>query len=175
MTEPDQPQWLAVGRIMRAHGVRGEVSVLPLSEVEARFEPDSILHLGESEDRTLTVKGSRGHHGRLLVAFEDVSGRDEAEALRGEYLFVPAGSAPDLPEGDYWPHQLIGCEVLTEDGRSLGRIREIVRTPANDVWAAGPREEEVLIPALKEVVRSVDVDAGKVVVREVPGLTAPEP
>jgi 16S rRNA processing protein RimM len=166
-------RWIAVGRIGRAHGVRGEVAVLPLSEVDSRFEPASRLFLGEAEDRVLTVASARPHRHRLLVAFEQLKDRAAAEDLQGEYLFVPASSAPPLPEGEYWPHQLVGCEVVTESGRSLGRIREIMRGAANDIWAAEGDGGETLIPALRDVVESVDVTARRIRVREVPGLTAP--
>jgi 16S rRNA processing protein RimM len=169
----DRPQWIAVGRVTRTHGVKGEVAVLPLSEVASRFEAGSMVFLDEREDRPLTVATSRPHQRRLLVAFHGVGDRTSAETLRGRYLFVPASSAPELPEGEYWAHELVGCEVLTEDGRRLGRIREIMHTQANDVWATEGEDGEVLIPALKDVVREVDVAGRRVVVREVPGLTTP--
>jgi 16S rRNA processing protein RimM len=169
------PNWIAVGRIARAHGVKGEVAVQPLSQVGSRFDPGSRLYAAESEDRPLVVLSSRPHHARLLVVFEGIDDRAAADALRGTYLFVPASSAPPLAEGEYWPHQLVGCQVVTEQGRSLGRIKEVIRTTANDVWATdgGTGEDEVLIPALKEVVLKVDVEGRTIVVRDVPGLTAP--
>ena len=176
MTSPEPPvRWVAVGRITRAHGIRGEVSVLPLSDVEDRFAPRSRLFVGESEERPLTVAASRPNRGRLLIRFDEVPDRTGAEALAGAYVFVPATSSPPLPDGEFWPHQLIGAEVLTESGRSLGVLREVVHTNANDVWVA--RDEggaESLVPALRDVIVSVDVGARRVVVREVPGLTAPD-
>jgi 16S rRNA processing protein RimM len=166
--------WVAVGRVTRAHGVRGEVAVLNLSEVGARFEPGAHVWAGESGSRRLTVAAARPHRDRLLVRFDEVPDRTSAEALSGLYLFVPAESSPDLPEGAFWPHQLIGASVVTESGRDLGTVAEIVRTPANDVWVARRGADESLIPALRDVVASVDVAAGRVVVREIPGLTVAE-
>jgi 16S rRNA processing protein RimM len=171
VSEPSE--WIAVGQIARAHGVKGEVSVVPLTEVDVRFEPGSRVFAGERRDRELTVASARPHHGRLIVAFEGVGDRAEAEDMRGLYLFVPAASAPELPEGTYWAHQLVGCEVVTVGGRSLGRIREVVGAPAGDVWVADGDGGEVLLPALKEVVQRVDLDGRRVVVHEVPGLTGP--
>jgi len=167
-------RWVAVGRVARAHGVKGEVAVLPLSEVEARFREGSRLFVGEGSSRTLTVVSSRPHRQRLLVTFEELRDRAEAEALGGAYLFVPSDSSPSLPPGQYWPHQLVGCEVETAGGRALGRCREVIHTPANDVWAIeGADGSEVLIPALKDVVRTVDIDAGRIVVEAIPGLVEP--
>jgi 16S rRNA processing protein RimM len=106
--------------------------------------------------------------------FEGVADRTAAEQLNGRYLFVPEDEAPELPEGSFWPHQLVGCEVVTDSGSALGQIREVVLGVANDIWVTGPPEAEVLIPALKDVVVSVDVAGRRVVVRDVPGITAPE-
>jgi 16S rRNA processing protein RimM len=153
--------------------VHGEVAMLPLSIVESRFQPGSRLFLGESDDRSLTVRSARPHRGRLLVMFEEVGDRGGAEGLQGEYLFVPAEAAPELPEGEYWPHQLVGCSVVTDRGRALGEIREVIHTAANDVWMAGAGSSEVLIPALRDVVESVDVVGRRIVVREIEGLTSP--
>lgn len=168
-----EPEWVAVGRIARAHGVKGEVSVVPLSDISARFDAGSRMFAGATEDRPLTVSSSRPHAGRILLVFDEVADREAAERLRGEYLFVPAASTPPLPDGEYWPHQLIGCRVVTEEGRPLGPIREILRTQANDVWVAVGPDGEVLIPALVDIVVSVDIEAKEVVVRSVPDLTAP--
>lgn len=156
---------LAVGRIARAHGIRGEVSIEPLSEVEARFEPGSILHL--EDGRSLTVAAARRHQQRLLVRFEEVADRNAAEALRGSVLVVPVEQAPPAPDEGFWIHQVVGLEVVTEDGRSLGRIREVQGNPANDLWVV---DDGTLIPAIRDVVADVDLEAGRVTIREVPGL-----
>jgi 16S rRNA processing protein RimM len=176
MPEGDPPgapsPGLVAGKITKAHGLRGEVTVLVLSEVESRFEPGSVLHL--EDGRTLTVAATRPDRGRLLVTFEGVPDRTAAELLNGRYLFVPSSEAPTLPEGSFWPHELEGSEVVTESGRSLGEIREVILGVANDIWVTGPVSDEVLIPALKDVVVTVDIGERRVVVRDVPGLTAPE-
>lgn len=162
---------VAVGRITRAHGVKGEVAVLVLSEVEDRFADRAVVYL--EDGRALTVEESRPYRGRLLVRFREVPDRDRAERLLGMYLVVPESEVPKLPEGAYWPHQLEGCEVVTEDGRSLGTLREVIANPANDIWVVADGGSETLVPALRDVVVSVDVAAKRVVVREIPGLTGP--
>lgn len=163
---------LAVGLVTRAHGVKGEVAVRPLTEVESRFQPGSILLLGPAGERVLTVGSVRGpHHGRLLVRFREVSGRDEADALRGQPLLVDSRKSPPLRESDrFWVHEIVGLEVRTDDGRSLGRVREVLHNAANDVWVVEGDRREVLIPAVREVVTSVDVAGGHVVIRDVLGL-----
>jgi 16S rRNA processing protein RimM len=149
------------------------VGVVPLSMVESRFAPGSRVYLGEGEDRPLIVVASRPHQRRLLVVFEGIGDRTVAERLRGQYLFVPASEAPPLPDGEFWTHQLVGCRVETEDGRRLGALKEVAHTLANDVWVVAGDAGEALVPALKDVVRSVDVPGRRIVVRDVPGLTSP--
>jgi len=166
----DRPEdQIVVGKITRAHGVRGEVSVLVLSETSGRFEPGSVLHL--EDGRALTVERNRLDRGRLLVVFAGIPDREAAMALGGELLFIPPSDLSELPEGSWWPHQIESCEVFTEEGRSLGVVAEVLNTPANDIWVTRDGSAEVLIPALKDVVVSVDVLAKRIVVRELPGLT----
>jgi len=179
VTEASSPspadELIAVGRVARAHGIHGEVLILPLTEVASRFDPGSRLNVGDAEGGTLTIATRRTHRSRPLVRFEEVADRTAAEALAGVYLFVPASSTPELPEGSFWPHQLAGAEVSTVDGRTLGRLREVIHTAANDVWVVAASDgRETLVPALRDVVRSVDVAVGRIVVEAVPGLTVPE-
>jgi 16S rRNA processing protein RimM len=167
----DEPT-VVVGRITRSHGVRGEVAVMVLTEVGERFEPGATVYLDDGQP--LSIAGSRPHRGRMLVTFTGVRDRDAAEKLVQRDLVVPESESPPLPEGSYWDHQLIGCEVVTESGRSLGVLRDVIHTPANDVWSSIDDEgTETLVPAIADVVASVDIDGRRVVVREVPGLTAP--
>ncbi|MGH2692673.1 MAG: ribosome maturation factor RimM [Actinomycetota bacterium] len=156
---------LAVGRVSRAHGVGGEVSVQNLSEVENRFAKGSVLLL--EDGRTLKVERARPHQQRLLVKFEEVADRDQAEALRGEVLLVHASDSPEPPHGAFWVHQVVGLEVVTQEGRSLGHVTEVQGNPANDLWVT---DSGALIPAVREVVTEVDPQSGRVTIREFPGL-----
>jgi 16S rRNA processing protein RimM len=166
---------LAVGLVSRAHGIRGEVSVQPLSEVESRFQTGSTVLLGPDGDRRLEVATARTHGHRLLVKFEDVDDRDAAESLSGRMLLVRQEDAPALPEDRYWVHEVVGIEVLTQSGRKLGTVREVLHNQANDVWLVEGDDREVLIPALRDVVVEVDPAARRAVIREVPGLLGDDP
>jgi len=168
----DEPT-VVVGRITKAHGLRGEVAVQVLSDNPDRFADGAVVYL--EDGRALTVRSARWAGARLLVAFDGVPDRTAAEALRGRTLVVPRSMLPQLAVGEYWPHQLIGCEVVTQVGRSLGRVTDVIEHPANDLWAAtDDGGVETLIPAIRDVVVEVDVDRGRIVVRDVPGLTAPD-
>jgi 16S rRNA processing protein RimM len=163
---------VAVGRITRAHGVHGEVAVLVISEVAGRFAPGSTVWL--EDGRPLTVASTRPHKDRLLVRFREVADRNEAESLQRALLVVPESSSPDLPEGSWWDHQIEGCELETDAGRSLGTVREVIHTGANDVWSVVDETgTETLIPVLRDVLVTVDAGAKRIVVHEIPGLTTP--
>jgi 16S rRNA processing protein RimM len=159
---------LAVGRVSRAHGIGGEVSVKQLTEVGERFDTGSKLQL--EDGRTLTVESSRPHQSVLLVKFEEIADRTAAESIRGQVLLISSDTSPEPPAGSFWVHQLVGMEVVTEDGRSLGRITEVESNPANDLWVT---DSGTLIPAVREFVTDVDPKSGKVTVRDMPGLTSP--
>lgn len=164
---------VAVGRITRAHGLKGEVAVFVMSEVEDRFADGATVWL--EDGRALTVDSSHRHGDRLLVRFREVRDRTEAEALSKALLVVPESASPDLPEGSWWDHQLVGCRVETDSGRALGELRDVIHTAANDVWSAvDDTDTETLIPVLNDVLVDVDVAGKRIVVREIPGLTIPE-
>lgn len=165
----DEPT-VSVGRIGKAHGVNGEVSVLVLSDVPDRFSVGAELWL--EDGRPLTVAEARPHRDRLLVRFHGIDDRTHAEALQTSLLVVPESASPELPGGSWWDHQIEGCELETETGRVLGTVREVIHTAANDVWSAvDGGGNETLIPVLKDVLVSVDVAGKRIVVREIPGLT----
>jgi len=162
-----------VGAVTKAHGLRGEVAVQVRSDNPDRFAPGAIVLTGSG--RTLTIERAQGAGGRLLVRFAEVPDRAAAERLRGEMLVVPRSWLPPLPAGEFWPHQLIGCVVRTETGHELGSLTEVVANPAHDLWVAVDDEgTETLIPALADVVLNVDLEARRVVVRALPGLTVPD-
>jgi 16S rRNA processing protein RimM len=106
-----------------------------------------------------------------LVRFREVEGREEAEEIRGQVLLIDSQDSPSLEETDrFWVHQVVGLEVRTEEGRSLGRVREVLHNPANDVWVVEGESDEILIPAVREVVSDVDIPGGRVVIKRLPGL-----
>ena len=163
---------VAVGRITRAHGVQGELAVLVISEVPGRFADGETVWL--EDGRTLTVESSRPHKDRLLVRFREVQSREQAEALQRALLVVPESLSPQLPEGSWWDHRIVGCAIETDTGRALGTVHDVIHTAANDVWSAVDDEgTETLIPVLRDVILDVDMDAKRIVVREIPGLTMP--
>ncbi len=161
---------VVVGKITKAHGLKGELAVEVRSDNPDRFQSGASLFLADG--RALTVERAHHHGVRLLLIFAEAHDRSAAERLQGELLMIPESWLPELPDGEYWPFQLEGCAVITEHGRALGTVVEVIANPANDLWVARDGSEaETLIPALRDVIVSVDVVGGRIVVREIPGLT----
>jgi 16S rRNA processing protein RimM len=164
---------VVVGHVTKAHGIRGEVAVEVRSDNPDRFVDGASVYTHDG--RSLTMERAHEHGARMLVKFEGVDDRSAAEALRGQELVVPESWLPALDEGEYWPFQLEGCMVETESGRSLGSITEVIANPASDLWVATDDVgEETLVPAIRDVIVEVDIAGKRVLVRDVPGLTAPE-
>ncbi len=161
--------YLAVGRIISAHGVRGEVKVKQLTDFPQRFAAGALLFVeGESFQRE--VVSSRPHKGVLLIKFSGLNDRNAVEPLRGKYLFIAREDAMVLGEDEYYEDELIGLRVETMAGEFLGELTEVIWTGANEVYVVqGPRGE-ALLPAIAEVVQEVDVEGGVMRVTLLPGL-----
>ena len=165
MTKPS-PTRLLAGEIGKPHGISGEVYVVPISDDPRRFDPGSTLQWG---DKDLVVAGSRRHGNRLLVKFEGVDTRDDAETLRGP-LFVPATEARVLEDDEFWPHDLIGGRVETTDGEAQGTVSEVTPGVAHDLLVVRTERGDRMIPLVKEIVVSVDTESGVIVVDPPQGL-----
>lgn len=162
-----------VGRIARAHGLRGEVVVDVMSDAPERFAPGSEMTAAAPESlhaRPLRVEASRPFQGRLLVRFEGVESREEAETLHGQDLTIARSQVAPLPEGKHYAFELMGLSVKTTGGDALGRITDIFNTGSNDVLVVDDDENEILIPMLEGVIVSVDLDGKAIVVEPPPGL-----
>jgi 16S rRNA processing protein RimM len=162
----DPSYTVVVGRIVGTHGLRGEVKLLPETDFPERFTPGSryTLHFPPGDtrpERPLELRATRPHKGVLLATFAGIASIEDAETLRGGLLHVAAAEAAPLPEGRFYIHQIVGLRVLLPDGTTLGRVTEVHRTPANDVYAVG----SYLIPAIQDAVESIDPAAGEIRLR----------
>ncbi|MCS7009786.1 MAG: ribosome maturation factor RimM [Anaerolineales bacterium] len=169
-----EPAFVAVGKIRRPHGVRGDVLVELYTDFPERLVPKKVLYLGESHQRVV-VRRRRSHREGLLLAFEDYDTPEAVGEFRNQILYVATHDLPPLPEGEYYFHELIGLAVEDETGRFLGRLEQILETGANDVYVVVPASgREILLPAIEEVILSVDRENRKMVVHLLPGLLEEE-
>jgi len=164
---------LVVARIGRAHGIKGEVTVeVRTDEPELRLPPGAVLATDPASAGPLTIATGRVHSGRLLLRFEGVGDRTAAEALRNTLLIAEI-DPEELPEGEdeYYDHQLMDLDVVTEDGTEVGRITEISHLPSQDLFIVErPDGSEVMIPFVEEIVTGIDLEEQKAVISPPPGL-----
>ncbi|MFG3206131.1 ribosome maturation factor RimM [Streptomyces sp. NPDC048192] len=164
---------LVVARIGRAHGIKGEVTVeVRTDEPELRLAPGAVLATDPASAGPLTIETGRVHSGRLLLRFEGVTDRNAAEALRNTLLIAEV-DPEELPEDEdeYYDHQLIDLDVVTEDGEEVGRITEISHLPTQDLFIVErPDGTEVMIPFVEEIVTGIDLAEQKAVIAPPPGL-----
>lgn len=173
-------EWIRVAQIVNTHGIRGEVRVRSLTDFpDVRFAPGKQLSLRQPAGtnqlvRTVSVERSRPHKNWWLLKFAEFDSLNAVEPLKGAELWAPMDEELPLAEGEYLFRDIIGCEVWTTDGRRLGRVREILRPGANDVWVVGSRRKPYLIPYIDDVVRQVDVTNRRIVIFPLPGLLEDE-
>ena len=164
---------LVVGRVGRPQGVRGEVTVeVRTDDPESRFAPGSVLLTEPAERGPLTVAAVRPRSGGVVLAFDGVADRAAAEALRGTVLRVDSDRLPAIEDPDEWyDHQLVGLTAVDPAGRTLGTVADVVHAPASDLLVVRDADgREHLVPFVRDLVPTVDVGAGRVVVDAPEGL-----
>jgi 16S rRNA processing protein RimM len=172
----DAPARLVVGRVVRPHGVNGEVLVQILTDAPERFSPGAKLAAGDPDDPPATglldleIVAARPHQGRMLLRLAGYEDWDTAERLRGLLLSIPLEEARPLEDDEFWPHQLVGLEVVDQEGRRRGVVAEVLPGAAQDLLVVRrPDGGTALVPAAAALV-TVELEAGRVVVRALPGL-----
>ncbi len=161
----DKSCLVPLGRVLKPHGIRGELKVLPYGETLGEMEPgEKLFSIEGTEQRQLTLLRLRTQKRVWIAQFAELDSIDQAQALAGKDLFVDKDRLPDLPEGEYYHFQLIGLSVVTKDGTPLGTLSSIFQTGSNDVYVVETGGEELLVPALDDVVCEVDLENGKLVV-----------
>ena len=171
MTDSFDPQTaVTVGRIVTAHGLRGEVKVDPATDFPERFRPGNRVWV---DGEPLEITSARDIKALVYLAFRGIADRAAAEALRGKE--IKAAPMGDLGEGQFYQHQIIGLEARDPSGRLLGRIEEIFPTGSNDVYVVRGPEGEMLLPATDDVIRKIDVAAGFIEVELMEGLEWDKP
>ena len=162
-----------VGKVVGVHGIKGEIKILPYGECEKK--PWKRLYLNkDGEQKEYAIKGLRPHTGVILAGILGCDTRNSALELIDSEVLVDKSNLPELPEGEYYHFEVLGMEVFTEDNVFLGTIDDILSTGSNDVYVVkggskGSRGE-ALLPAIKDVVISVDVEKKRMTVRLMQGL-----
>lgn len=161
------PGYVAVGRVSTAWGVGGVVKVIPLVDKRGRLAPGWSVNVA---GQRRTIESSRWQKGLAYLKLSGIDDREAALALREQLLTVPATELEPLAEGLYYRFQLVGLAVSSAAGAALGRVTDILSTGANDVYVVQGERGEILVPATDDIVKEIDLERGRMVIEEVPGL-----
>ena len=164
----DPARRIAVGRVNAPWGLKGHVKVTPYTSNPERFASGSELLVRGKPTRVIEVVEPRGYP---IVLFEGYASVSAAEALRGALIEIEGEALPELPQGEYYVHDLVGLTVRTRDGAVLGELAEVLTTGANDVYVVRrPGERDVLVPAIPDVVLDIDLEARTMTIEALEGL-----
>lgn len=157
-------QLITIGKVLSPHGVRGDVRVLPLTDFPDRFFHTAAVYLDNGASVAITDVRKHGRY--LLLHFNGYDTPETVAALRGSLLRVPRTALVPLPPGHYYVFDIIGLAVYTADGCRQGTVTDVLTTGSNDVYVVSPPNgKELLVPALKQVVLSIDIDGGRMTIK----------
>lgn len=162
-----EPEFLAVGKIGRTHGLRGELWMNIYTDFPERLTPGKSVFIGRQYEEKI-IASFKLNSARGLICFRDIETPEDADILKNKLVYVKQELVPQLPEGEYYHHDLIGIQVMDETRRVLGILSEILSTGANDVYVVKDLADEsieVLIPAIPSVIRSIDIQSKIMVVK----------
>jgi 16S rRNA processing protein RimM len=167
-------RFLVVGRILGPVGLTGTVRAQMLTDFPERFDQLQTVHIGDSL-RPYTVLSARPEHQTVLLKLAGVEDAEAARALMNQDLQIPIAEAAPLGPDQFFWHQIIGLEVWTDEGRNLGRVTDVLRTGSNDVYVVGEGAQALLLPAIEDVIREVDLAQHRLTVHLLPGLVDEAP
>ena len=168
-------KWFNVGKIVNTHGIRGEVRVISRTDfAEERYKIGNCLYIfvnEEAEPIPVTVKSHRVHKSFDLLTFEGYENINLVEKFKGALIKIPENQLGELEEGEYYFHQIIGCNVITNEGETIGVVKEILTPGANHVWVVkGKNGKEILIPYIEDVVKNVNIEEKLITIQPMEGL-----
>ena len=158
---------VAVGRVSSSWGVGGVVKVIPLVDKPERLGHGRRVTVA---GQRRTIESSRWQKGLVYLKLSGIDDREAAFALRERLLTVPESELEPLEEGVYYRFQIVGLAVESTAGASLGRVTDVLSTGANDVYVVLGEGGEILVPATNDIVKEIDLESGRMVIHEVPGL-----
>ncbi|MCJ7695519.1 MAG: ribosome maturation factor RimM [Anaerolineaceae bacterium] len=154
--EQSEPAFLIVGHLQKAHGIRGEIAMLVITDFPERLERGKVVWVGE-DHKPLTITNIRWKQNLMLLSFSGIEIRELVSQLTNQHVYVKSDDLPKLPSGQYYHHQLIGMKVF-EGSNYLGELNEIIVTGANDVFVVSLLDgKELLLPDIKDVVLGIDL------------------
>ena len=167
----DPDNHLAIGKIVKAWGIKGKVKILSYAESSSIFREQKELYIrGRSGRQRLCLESVDEHKKGILLKFKGRNRIEDVEGLVGLTLYVDKNNLPPPEEGEHYWHELIGMTVETDSGKSLGKLTNIIATGSNDVYVVRKGAREWLIPAIQEVIREINVEQQLMIISPMEGI-----
>lgn len=167
-------KFLQIGKIVNTHGVRGELKIIPLTDDAKRFDKLKWAYISQDISENMeryNVEKVRYHKNFVYLKFKEISSLDQGEKFKNSYIIIDRKDAVTLPKDSFFICDLVGMDVFEESGQALGKLKEVIKTGSNDVYIVKNQNgSEILIPALKSVVKDVSIEDNKMVVNLPEGL-----
>jgi 16S rRNA processing protein RimM len=162
-----EPEFIAIGKILAPWGIKGKLKVGVITDSPHRFAPYSKIYI---KRQPMIIDDTEWHKGKAIIKLNTIDTIDEAQGVKGQPVEIHRSQLTPLPEGEYYHFQLIGLEVWTTQGELLGNITEILSAASNDNYVISNAKGEILIPAIEDVVKSIDLDKGRLIIEAIDGL-----
>jgi len=171
-SQMNSQELVPLGKVLKVHGIKGKVKIAPFGETLETLEQGRTVYYRDPGKgwRPLVIEKVQKQPRFLIVSFKGIFNRDQAEFLRGRRIYLPATQLPVLEEGEYYHYQLIGLRVIDVNGKIIGRLAEILSTGSNDVYVVKGGNQEILIPAIEDVIKEVNLGENTMVVDLPEGL-----
>ena len=165
--KPSELEFITIGKILAPWGTRGKVKVAVATDFPQRFAPSSKVYVNQ---QPMTIDSTEWQKGKAIIKFNTIDSIEDAAKWQGQLVEIHRSQLHLLPEGQYYHFQLIGLEVWTTQGELLGNITEILTTQSNDNYIVSGAKGEILIPAIEDVIKSIDLDRGCLIIEPIKGL-----
>ena len=162
-----EPEFITIGKILAPWNIKGKLKVAVETDFPQRFAPSARIYVNR---QPMTIDSAEWHKGNAIIKLETIDSVADAEELVGQLIEIHHSQLQPLPEGQYYHFQLIGLEVWTTQGELLGKITHVLTTPSNDNYIVSGDKGEIIISAIEDVIKSVDLDKGQLLIEPIPGL-----
>ena len=160
-------EFIAIGQVLAPRGVQGKIEVSLETDFPQRFNPHSKVYINR---QPMTIESTEWYKGKPVIKLTDINSIKGAEKLRGQLVEIRRSQAHRLPEGKYYYYQIVGLKVRTTQGELLGSITKILSGASNDNYIVNGAKGEIIIPAIEDVVKSVDLNKGCMTIEAMDGL-----
>ncbi len=161
------PEFITIGQILAPWGRKGELKVKVVTDFPQRFTPSSKIYINR---QPMTINSTEWHKGKAIIKLNTINSIEDAQRLQGQPIEIHHSQVYPLPEGQYYHFQLTGLEVWTTQGELLGTVTEILTADSNDNYVVHGAKGEILIPAIEDVIKSIDLNKGCIVIEPIEGL-----